>query len=400
MNPFRLHRAKVWSFELPLHRPLATAHGPIARRRGFLIAVEDEAGCLGYGEATPLPEFGTEDETACRRAIEGALEAWTASEAPPLPIGSDTHDGVVSLDAADAADALSPAPCAEFGLETAFLDLAARRAGDPLFRSIREDVGFEDESGYGDEAKALVRVQALVSGDTPEEVASHGQALLAEGHRAFKVKIAAGQAAHDVSRDRDRVLALREVVGNDAIIRLDANEAWSSAPEAEKALSALADLAIDFVEQPIGRDDVAGLARLRESCAIAVAADEALQGDGFLAVRAAGAAAIWVLKPAALGGLRRAAVVARRAREDGLRVVWSTLIDGAVARAAARSLAIALGPVGEVHGLGTGSLLASDLSTDRERIVEGRIANGPAAGIGFDPVLPGGVSDPLYEFAR
>ena len=64
-----LPRALVRPFALPLRHPLATAHGPIDLRRGFLVELRDGQGQRGFGEATPLPEFGTEDLRACRAAL-------------------------------------------------------------------------------------------------------------------------------------------------------------------------------------------------------------------------------------------------------------------------------------------------------------------------------------------
>jgi len=183
------------------------------------------------------------------------------------------------------------------------------------------------------------------------------------------------------------VSALRSAVGPKARLRLDANEAWNRTAAAA-ALVALEPFGIDYVEQPVRRDDLVGLKRLSQDGAIPVAADEALLGDGLAACLEARAASILIVKPAAVGGLSASIGVWRRAREEGLRVVWSTLIEAAVGRAAALALAAGLGPVDEVHGLGTADLLAADLvvgaSPDRLDS-EGRRGG---AGIGFEPEIP------------
>ena len=100
-------RGRILQAALPLARPLATAHGPIERRNALVVALEDEAGRIGWGEAAPLPEFGTETFEACRKRL------------------------VARLDGA-APDADLTKPCADFAWSTATRDLAARQSGESL----------------------------------------------------------------------------------------------------------------------------------------------------------------------------------------------------------------------------------------------------------------------------
>ena len=74
---------------------------------------------------------------------------------------------------------------------------------------------------------------------------------------------------------------------------------------------------------------------------------------------------------------------ARRVREAGGRLVWSTLIDGAIGRAVACALAAATGDPNEVHGLGTGPLLTRDLVLQADAFVDGTlpVPSGPGLGV-------------------
>ena len=380
-------RAVVRPFALPLRRPLATAHGPIALRRGFLVELCDEHGRRGYGEATPLPEFGTEDLSACREGIRRGLSeelAWLVSDTSDTSDTSDASD-VMDENAARMAGAdRMDAPCARAALESARVDLASRRRGESLARWIRRRAGLAGDPLAG------VGVQALVGGEDPVAVMQSADAARAAGYRAFKLKLAVVRQQRDPGLDVERVAALREVVGSAARVRLDANEAWGFA-EALVALRAFEPFGIDYVEQPVPRDDLVGLKRLAEQSPIAVAADEALLGEGLARCLATRAAEVLVAKPAALGGITASLELARRAREEGLRIVWSTLIDGAVGRALPLALAAALGPEDEVHGLGTADLLALDLvpaGCCERPDVRGRFALSSAPGLGFEPVAP------------
>jgi len=343
----RIVRSGMRAFALPLRVRLATAHGPIDRREGFLVSLEDEAGRIGLGEATPLPEFGTEDRACCQAALEKELAKLADGRArgfdEALRVGSGPTAGAV------------PTPCARAALDSALHDLEAQRAGRSLAAWLRAQAGLA-----GTPARR-VRVQALVGGEGADEVAARAEDARRAGFAAFKLKLAVTPGQRDPGPDLERVAALREAVGPAARLRLDANEAWS-ASEAARALAALARFDIDFVEQPVSRGDLTGLAELDAHAAIPIAADEALLGAGLEAVLSARAASIFVLKPSALGGLRAACELWRRAREASIRIVWSSLIDGLVARAGALALAAALGDDEEVHGLGTASLLARDLT--------------------------------------
>ncbi|MBW2422994.1 MAG: o-succinylbenzoate synthase [Deltaproteobacteria bacterium] len=375
-------------FGLPLARPLATAHGRIGTRRGWLVRLEDDAGRVGLGEATPLPDFGTEDLAACESALVRGIEALvgrTTGASPGTEGGSGEEAGLESR-LARVASLCTGAPCALAALDTALHDLAAKQASLPLAEWLARRAG---RAGRSVESLA---VQALVGGTKAEAVAEQARAAREAGFTTYKLKLAVCAQAPDLSGDLERVAALREAVGAEARLRLDANEAWSRRA-AEAALSALAVFDVDYVEQPVAREDLAGLAALSASAPIAVAADEALLGEGLETCLASRAARIFVVKPAALGGLDRARRLARRAEALGIRIVWSTLLDGAVSRSALWHLAAGLGPRDEIHGLATGGWLAADLAATpdvragRLGAPDGRTGSSRAVGLGLD--VPG-----------
>ncbi len=371
----RIVRSALYPFELPLARPLATAHETIETRPGYLVELVDREGRRGFGEATPLPEFGSESLDACRVALEAMLRAWVEIEDDAA-----RDEGA----AARVVAAAQRTPCARAALEAAQLDLAARRMGLTLAAALC------DRAGGAAAPLSRVRVQALVSGETPERVAANAGAALASGHRAFKLKLGVTPAAPSLDRDLDRVAALREVVGPAACLRVDANEAWSRT-DAFAALEALAAFGIDFVEQPVARREIAVLRELAKAAPTAIAADESLiDGEMHEQCLKSRAAQVFVLKPALLGGFGAGIASARRAAEAGIRVVWSNLIDGAVGRAMPLALAAACSDENEVHGVGTAGHLAADLDGGRAPdrvVVDGSIRLASAPGLGFEPDL-------------
>ena len=175
------------------------------------------------------------------------------------------------------------------------------------------------------------------------------------GCRTAKVKVAErGQAG---AEDIERVEAVREALGPDGKIRVDANGGWEPA-QAARMLRQLARFGLEYAEQPCATLDE--LAELRRHIDILVAADESIRrAEDPLRVRAAGAADIVMLKVQPLGGVRAALQVAEAC---GLPVVVSSAVDTSAGLAAGVALAAALPELPYACGLGTMSLLAGDVT--------------------------------------
>jgi O-succinylbenzoate synthase len=189
------------------------------------------------------------------------------------------------------------------------------------------------------------------------------------GCRTAKVKVAepGGRLQDDVARVR----AVREVLGPEGRVRVDANAAWN-VDEAEHALRALSPFDLEYAEQPCGRlDELAELRSRIRDLAIPIAADESVRKAADpLAVARAGAADLLVIKAAPLGGVRRAAALVA---EAGLPAVVSSAIDTSVGLAMGAYLAAALPDLPYDCGLGTAALLAGDVTDGPLMPVDGGI---------------------------
>lgn len=177
------------------------------------------------------------------------------------------------------------------------------------------------------------------------------------GCRTAKVKVAErGQAE---AQDIERVEAVRDALGPDGKIRVDANGGWEP-EQAARMLRQLARFGLEYAEQPCAT--IAQLAELRRHIDIPVAADESIRrAQDPLRVRAAGAADIVMLKVQPLGGVWAALRVAEAC---GLPVVVSSAVDTSVGLAAGVALAAALPELPYACGLGTMSLLAGDVTAE------------------------------------
>jgi o-succinylbenzoate synthase len=206
--------------------------------------------------------------------------------------------------------------------------------------------------GWPAPVRGQVPVNVTVPAVGPEQ--AH-QIVAASGCRSAKVKVA--ERGEAPAADIARVEAVRAALGPDGAIRVDANGGWDVAT-AVRMLRELAAFGLEYAEQPCAT--LEELAALRRRVDVPVCADESIRKAADpLAVRAAGAADIVMLKAQPLGGVRSALAVAQAC---GLPVVVSSAVESSVGLAAGVALAAALPELPYACGLATLSLLAGDVT--------------------------------------
>jgi o-succinylbenzoate synthase len=203
---------------------------------------------------------------------------------------------------------------------------------------------------------APVRDRVPVNVTVPAVGPEQAHAIVAgSGCRTAKVKVA--EPGQPSSADVDRVAAVRDAIGPGGKVRVDANGGWN-VDEAAKVLADLAPFELEYAEQPCAT--LEELAALRRLVDVPLAADESIRrAEDPLAVRAAGAADIVVLKAQPLGGVRSALEIAEAC---GLPVVVSSAVESSVGLAAGVALAAALPELRYACGLATMSLLSGDVT--------------------------------------
>ena len=208
-------------------------------------------------------------------------------------------------------------------------------------------------------APAPVRAHVRVNATMPAVAASEVTRILAryDGCRTVKVKVA--EAGQTLADDVARVRAVREAMGPEGRVRVDANGAWN-VDEAERAVHALAAFDLEYVEQPCA--EIEELAELRERIGyldIPVAADESVRKAADpLRVARAGAADLIVIKAQPLGGVHAAREIVALA---GLPAVVSSALDTSIGLSMGVALAASLPELDYDCGLGTASLFTADV---------------------------------------
>jgi O-succinylbenzoate synthase len=222
------------------------------------------------------------------------------------------------------------------------------------------------EEGWPAPVRSEVSVNSTIPGVGPEQA----WAMARDGGCATaKVKVAEPDGS--LGDDLARVEAVRDALGPDGRVRVDANGGWP-VDEAVHAIRALDRFDLEYVEQPCRT--VTELADLRRRLArsgrpVPIAADESIRraADPFR-VAELEAADIAVLKVQPLGGVRACLEIAERI---GLPVVVSSAVETSIGLRAGLALAAALPDLPYACGLNTRSLLAADLVAESLRAVAG-----------------------------
>jgi O-succinylbenzoate synthase len=239
-----------------------------------------------------------------------------------------------------------------------FLEYDARVA-EPWLRCAEEAAAGDWPTPLRDRVPVNVTVPA-VGPEQAHRIAAAG------GCRTAKVKVA--EPGQTLADDEARLEAVRDALGPDAAIRVDANGAWS-VDDAVTAIAALDRAAggLEYAEQPCG--SVEDLAVVRRRVDVPIAADESIRrAEDPYRVRDLEAADIAVLKVQPLGGVR---ACLRIAEDIGLPVVVSSALETSVGISAGLALAAALPELPYACGLATVQLLTADVAAEPLLPVDG-----------------------------
>ncbi|RJL24701.1 mandelate racemase/muconate lactonizing enzyme family protein [Bailinhaonella thermotolerans] len=208
-----------------------------------------------------------------------------------------------------------------------------------------------------------------------EELVAQAGRWKAAGYAGVKIKV--GRPA--VAEDAERVAAVREVIGPDTLLMVDANQRWDL-HRARRAIEALAPYGLHWVEEPLRADDLAGLADLRRSVGVPIAAGENVRTVyGFRDLLTAGACDVVQPNVVRVGGITPFLRVAELARVFGVPVHPHLLPDVSGRLALALPLPCLVEDV-EDASLAALGLLAEPYPVE---IRDARLYDGGGAGLGL-----------------
>ncbi len=280
----------------------------------LLVKVHTDAGITGIGEASCTPRWSGEDQATGSHLIRAYLE--------PLLIGEDPTDlqrVTEKFRLAFAANYFTKA-----AVEMALWDIAGKAAGKPVYQLL------------GGKVREFVKTKWSVSGLEPAKAADIAKWAVEQGFNAMKVKVGI-----EPDGDVARVKAVRDAIGPNIKLGVDANGGWQPATALE-TIERLYDHKIYFAEQPVPPEDAAEMAGIRKKLRVPLVADESiytLQDAKTLALL--GAADVFSIYVGKAGGIAPAHKIAQFAESKGLKCTVGSNLELGVGSAAMIHLAIA-----------------------------------------------------------
>jgi len=306
---------KIGFISVPLTTPFKTALRTVTSVNDVIVEVHTDTGNIGYGEAAPTGVI-TGDTTG---AIVGAIEDHITKAL----IGLDIEDIETITNKLN--DCVVKNYSAKAAVDIAVYDLFGQLHKAPVYKLL------------GGHRKELI-TDITISVNEPEEMARDSIRAVKLGYKTLKIKV-----GKDAKKDILRMQAIRDAIGYDIDLRIDANQGWSP-KEAVKALRKMEDagLNIEFVEQPVIAHDLEGFKHVTDNIDIPTLADESVFGPyDALKILQTRAADIINIKLMKTGGIRNARRITSIAEVYGVECMIGCMLEAKVSVTAAVHLAAA-----------------------------------------------------------
>jgi muconate cycloisomerase len=360
----KIANVRVIQAEIPVARPHKMSFTTLEAVQFVFVRLETADGIVGWGEAACLggPTWSEESSESVAATIERYIAPWLAGR---------EAEGIEVL-AREMARRVQGNPFARAAVEMALWDLNGRALGVPVHRLL------------GGRVRDRVPLSWSLAVADPDAEIEEARAKVALGHRIFKIKTAARPVAEDV----ERIRRLREALGPRISLRVDANQGWDR-PTALKAIRALAPYDVDFVEQPVPRWDLEGMAEIGRRVDVPIMADEScFSPQDALAIARLGGVSILGLKLTKSAGIAGSMAIARIAEAAGLGCYVGCMIETSLGTAAYLHVAVSAAPVTWGCELFGPLLLTGDVVRAPVRYEDGAIValDGPGLGVEVDEI--------------
>ncbi|MBU6080082.1 MULTISPECIES: mandelate racemase/muconate lactonizing enzyme family protein [Allobacillus] len=298
----RVQNIETHHIKIPLKKPFKTALRTVTVAESVYVKVTLDNGIIGYGEAPPTHVITGDSLHSIDYAINQIYQ--------PLLIGKsiDQLEEIMQI----IQQAMIRNTSAKAALDIALYDCFAQQTGLPLYKLL---------GGYRDR----LETDYTVSVNEPREMADDAQQYIKDGFNLLKIKVGKDEIAKDI----ERIKAIRDNVGDQPTIRLDANQGWS-VKEAIFAIRKMEDLNlnIELVEQPVKYHDLEGLKQVTEHTETPIMADEAvftsIDARRVLEMRGADLINIKLMKA---GGIHEALKINRLAEAYGVPCMVGSMIE-------------------------------------------------------------------------
>ena len=240
-----IRQTEIYKLSIPMH-PFTIATGTMHFAQNIFIRLQTDEGITGHGECSAFPMIAGETQNTCYEMAKDFAMLWKDKD--PLNIEQRMNE----LHAFTAFNSTIKS-----AFDMALFDIAAKHAGQPLYQFL------------GGQKKEL-ETDLTIGINSPENMAEQTKDFIRRGVRIIKIKL--GKNAQE---DVERVKKIREAVGLDTILRIDANQGWDY-EDALYALQAMYPYDIEFCEQPMRHWNDHKLPFLKKLSPIPIMADESV----------------------------------------------------------------------------------------------------------------------------
>lgn len=290
MQQLKIEQIDIYRMNIPLISPFVISLETVTQAQNIIVRITANNGLSGFGECSPY------------RTIAGETQDSGMAVAPLLAnslLGNNPLDLGGCILAMN--QAIAGNRCIKSAFDLALYDLAAKIANLPLYAFL------------GGNPNKSLKTDMTVGIGSPEKMAQSAKAYQDAGFYAIKLKLGATTAA-----DTARVKAVREAIGYDLPVRVDANQGWNLVTAAQ-TLKALAPYQIEYCEEPIASSQFMQLPKLRQLSPIPIMADESCfdQYDAMRLIQLQ-ACDFFNIKLSKAGGIHNALKIAHIAEAAGM----------------------------------------------------------------------------------
>lgn len=245
MKEIKITHTDTYRFSIPMV-PFTIATGTMTHAQNVFIRIHTDAGFYGVGECSAFPVIVGETQDTCLAMAKEFARLWKGKDALDIPARlQQLHDFTAGNTTIKSA------------FDIALYDIAAKNAGQPLYQFLGG-------------AKRRIESDITIGIAEPAAMAQKAVEFKQSGAMILKVKL-----GKDVKSDVDRIKQIREAVGAEMKIRVDANQGWSF-EDAVYALQNISRYDVEFCEQPMRTWYDDRLPELKKLSPVKIMADESV----------------------------------------------------------------------------------------------------------------------------
>jgi L-alanine-DL-glutamate epimerase-like enolase superfamily enzyme len=304
MSQITITSIDIYRFSIPME-PFTIATGTMDHAQNVFIRIHTNAGFYGVGECSAFPMIVGETQDTCLVMAKDFAKLWIGKDALDIPARMQ------ELHAFTAANTTIKS-----AFDIALYDIAAKNAGLPLYQFLGGE-------------KRVIESDITIGINTPEVMAAKAIDFKASGANILKVKL-----GKDAGIDVERIKQIREAVGREMKMRIDANQGWSF-DEAVYALQAIGQYNIEFCEQPMRTWYDDRLPELMKLSPVKIMADESVYNHHDARKQINSGSCNYInIKMAKSGGILEAKKIHDLAAEKGIACMMGGMLESRIALSA------------------------------------------------------------------